>query len=187
MKIKFYIATIVVFLISCNKNKEINVIKNEKASEVEINELKSPDVDYCRLCLNFLYDYHENYDIIYEKDIVNYDENYSINFENVKYFIDKSQMNKYFTEKYVTDFEKNLEEINKKLKNTPQNDGTIDGLEGDEFLRTQDIEECLNQIMNKNISCTKIEQNKLEIDFGNSHKLIFTVINNKIDDINLKK
>lgn len=187
MKKIFYAFIISFILISCNEKKENKIIKNETVNEIQNKELKTVSFDACKLCKDFLYSYQKNYDTIYAKDFINYEGNFSINFENLEYFINKSQLNKYFTEKYITDFRGRIIEINQKLKETPQNDGTIEGLESDVFLHTQDIEDCLNQIMNKKIICNQIDENKLEIDFGNSHILVFSIIDNRINDIKVKK
>jgi hypothetical protein len=95
-------------------------------------------------------------------------------------------MKKFFTDKYITNFKDKLLKIDENLKKTLQNDGIIDGLESDVFLRSQEIDECLNQIANKKITCNQLEENKVKVDFGNTHILIFTLSENKIDDIEIK-
>jgi hypothetical protein len=185
MKKKFYLILSII-LISCNEKKENEIIRNKTVNENKSEELKIVNFDTCKLCKDFLYTYQKNYDIIYAKDYINYEGTFSINFENFEYFINKVQLKYYFTEKYISEFRRKILEIDQKLKETPQNDGTIEGLEGDVFLQTQDIEDCLNQIMNKKITCTQISENEIEINFSNNHILVFSIIENKINEIKLK-
>jgi hypothetical protein len=180
------IAVIIYSLHACNEKKENKNPVKDIIIEAPSDIVKTNSIDYCQLCLNFLISYQENYDKIYERDFINYEGNFSINFENLEYFIDKSQMKKFFTNKFITNFKGELLKINENLKKNPQNDGVIDGLEGDVFLRTQEIEDCLNQIANKKITCNELEANKVKVDFHNNHILIFTLSENKIDDIKIK-
>ena len=180
------IAVIIYLLFSCNEKKENKNSVKDAIFKVPSTILKSNSIDYCQLCSDFLISYQENYDKIYERDFINYDGNFSINFDNLEYFIDKSQMKKFFTDKYITNFKDKLLKIDENLKKTLQNDGIIDGLESDVFLRSQEIDECLNQIANKKITCNQLEENKVKVDFGNTHILIFTLSENKIDDIEIK-
>jgi hypothetical protein len=185
MKNIFIVSIFIAFSISCSDKKQIEKRSVEK-SKNETENKPVEIVDNYKLCIDFLSSYQKNYDKIYEKDFVNYDGNFRINFENLNYFIENTQIERFCTKKYVSNFRNKIIEIDKRLKENPQNDGTIDGLEGDPFLLTQDIEETLNQIATKKISCKEIGKNNIEINFGNSFILLFIIDKKKIDNITLK-
>ncbi len=133
-----------------------------------------------------MYNYQKNYEIIYQDDFIEYDREYRINFDNLNMFIKKCQLNKFFTENYINRFKEKIYKIDQNLKSNPQSDGLIEGLESDVFLCTQEIDECLIKLEQKEIKCNKINETETEIDFGTSHVLIFSIRNNKINDIRLK-
>ena len=155
---------IIILFVSCNRNNS-----SEKGNN-------------SRVVIDFLTYYEANYEKIYEKDIFEYEPIYSVNFENVKLFESRIKLTEYFTEKYQNKFIQKLNGINKQLKNKPQNDGTIDGFEGDIFLLTNDIDETLNEIKSKKFQC-KTEENKVNVKFESGANLLFIVKYDRIDEI----
>lgn len=177
--------------ISC-KRQENNTIEQKKdSSENALSELatvitqKSDKNISCDLVLEFLYEYEKNYDKIFERDFINYEGNYSVNFDNLKYYIDKTQLQKFCTQNYINNFRNVIVNIDAKLKAQPQNDGTIDGLESDYILHTQELEEVLNYIRDRKINCIEKTGNIVQVNFENIHSLIFRLDKDKIDSIEL--
>jgi|LakMenEpi03Aug12_release.lakeMendotaPanAssembly.Ray.scaffolds.fasta_scaffold361656_1 hypothetical protein len=187
MKKIIYVIVLGYSFLSCNEEKKVKDIENKTVNDKLTEDSTTINFENCNLCIDFLESYQKNYDLIYEKDFINYEGNFSIDFDNFEVFIYKTQLNKYFTENYITSFKKKIKNIDQRLKKTPQDDGVIEGLESDVFLKTQEIEDCLNQIMNNRIVCKQIKQNLIEVDFGNKHTLIFLITNNKINEIELKE
>lgn len=175
-------------LLGCNQKKEAKkpINENQTTELLPSNNLEiKQDVKANNICKEFLTSYETNYDKIYEKDFINYEGNFSINFSNLNYFIDTSLMSKFFTENYISSFKNKIRAIDENLKKIPQSDGSIEGLEADVFLLTQDIEENLNQIRLKKIIYKPISNDIINADFNNGHVLVFNIKLGKIDSISI--
>lgn len=180
----FFLSALI--MIACkNERMEIGERKVDTATPLVGTSPESPEntENKCEVVLEFLYEYEKNYDRIYEKDFINYEGDYSVNHENVAYFIKTAQFEKYATKRFIDEFRSLISDVDKRLTNNPQTDGTIDGLEADYVLRTQEIEEILDQIRDRKLSCESKSDGLVTISFSEVHQLDFSVRDGKIDKI----
>ena len=92
--------------------------------------------------------YAQNYDEINRIDTVDFDGGgyYDINMENVYLYISKFKNSGYFSDNYIKNLENQFKYIKNDLQENKQDDGVVEGMEYDWFLRTQEIDYMLDII-----------------------------------------
>ena len=123
----------------------------EMAAAIDSNDKSTKEKAYYNACRWYAENYSELNDIF--NKIVDFDFEgggyYEINMENVYLYIAKFKNSGYFSDNYIKNLENSFEEIKKNLEENKQSDGTVDGMEADWFLATQEIDYYLNIITNE--------------------------------------
>ena len=123
----------------------------EMADDVDANDKSTKEKAYYNACRWYAENYSGLNDIF--NKIVDFDFEgggyYEINMENVYLYIAKFKNSGYFSDNYIKNLENSFEEIKKNLEENKQNDGSVEGMEADWFLATQDIDYYLNIITNE--------------------------------------
>ena len=123
----------------------------EMADDVDANDKSTKEKAYYNACRWYAENYSELNDIF--NKIVDFDFEgggyYEINMENVYLYISKFQNSGYFSDNYIKNLENSFEEIKKNLEENKQSDGTVDGMEADWFLATQEIDYYISMIEEK--------------------------------------
>ena len=114
----------------------------EMPDAVDSNDKSTKEKTYYNACRWYAENYSELNDIF--NKIVDFDFEgggyYEINMENVYLYIAKFKNSGYFSDNYIKNLENSFEEIKKNLEENKQSDGTVDGMEADWFLATQEID-----------------------------------------------
>lgn len=191
MKNYFIIGLVCLMAVSCKNdivpnNSESKLDSTDNTTTTDVIAADVIKSDHCKSASDFLAHYAKNYEKIYEQDFINYGDVYSLNLRAVDNYIENARLPQYFTDGYITNLVSFCMKIDKDLKANPQSDGTVDGLESDLILHTQEPEELLADINGGKIKCTQIAVDKVLIDFQNGHSLIFKFHDYEIDDIELK-
>lgn len=193
MKKILLISMATMLLFACKRDSTLD--NSEAKAGDSITAVQNPDTDkaedtansdHCKIATDFLKHYATNYERIYEKEFVTYGAPYSLDFKVVDNYIENAKLPRYFTDRYIRNLISAFVAIDKHLKAYPKNDGTVDGLESDLILHSQEPEELLAQIISGKIKCAKLVPDNVLIDFQNGHSLIFKFHGHEIDDIELK-
>ena len=120
----------------------------EIADDIDVNDKSTKEKTYYNACRWYAENYSELNDIF--NKIVDFDFEgggyYEINMENVYLYIAKFKNSGYFSDNYIKNLENSFEEIKKNLEENKQSDGTVDGMEADWFLATQEIDYYISMI-----------------------------------------
>ena len=71
---------------------------------------------------------------------------YKFNMENAYIYMSKFENSGYFSENYIKSLEDRIETVKNDLEKNKQNDGVVEGMEADWFLRTQEVDYILDMI-----------------------------------------
>ncbi len=71
---------------------------------------------------------------------------YKFNMENAYIYMSKFENSGYFSENYIKSLEDRIETVKNDLEKNKQNDGVVEGMDADWFLRTQEIDYILDMI-----------------------------------------
>ena len=123
----------------------------EIVDAVDANDKSTKEKAYYNACRWYAENYSELSDIFNKTVDFDFEGGgyYEINMENVYLYVAKFKNSGYFSANYIKNFENSFEEIKKNLEENKQSDGTVDGMEADWFLATQEIDYYLNIITNE--------------------------------------
>jgi hypothetical protein len=146
---------------------------------------KTNSKDGCTVATNFLTFYEANYKQIYQRDEFVYEPYYRVNFAEVEKLSERLKLKEYFTEEFRKNFFKKYQLIDEQLKKEPQEDGTIDGFEADQFLNTQEYDEILAIIKARNFRCSS-KKDLVFVTFKKGYTIQFQIVDGKINAVENK-